>query len=96
MLGVLVAWAAGNLFGLGPTSVAVALLVGFAAGSLPWLSGQGTAVAATAVVVLTTGFATNDTMLVHRLADTAIGIVTGLLVNLSSGRRCGRAPRSPR
>jgi len=81
VLGVLVAWAAGNLFGLGPTSVAVALLAGFATGALPWLKGQGTAVAATAVVVLTTGFATNDTMLVHRLADTAIGIATGLLVN---------------
>ncbi len=83
VLGVLVAWAAGNLFGLGPASVAVALLVGFAGGALPWLSGQGTAVAATAVVVLTTGFATNDTMLVHRLADTAIGIASGLLVNLA-------------
>ena len=83
VLGVLVAWAVGNLFGLGPTALAVSLLVGFAAGALPWLSGQGTATAATAVVVLTTGFANNDNMLVHRLADTAIGIVTGLLVNFA-------------
>jgi len=82
VLGVLVAWAVGNLLGLGPTSVAVALLVGFAVGTLPWLSGQGTAVAATAVIVLTTGFADNDNMLVKRLADTGIGIATGLLVNL--------------
>ena len=82
VLGVLVAWAVGNALGLGPTSVAVSLLVGFAIGTLPWMAGQGTAVAATAVIVLTTGFADNDNMLLKRLADTGIGIATGLLVNL--------------
>lgn len=81
VIGVVVAWAVGNALGLGPTSVAVALLIGFAIGTLPWMSGEGTAVAATAVIVLTTGFADNDNMLFKRLADTAIGIGTGLLIN---------------
>ena len=38
--------------------------------------------AATGLVVLTTGFSTHDEVLVDRLFDTAIGIVVGLAVNL--------------
>ena len=78
VLGVLVAWVVGNSLALDPVSVAVAMTAGLALGAVPWLSGQGTTVAATAVIVLSTGFANNDNVLVSRLADTAIGIVTGL------------------
>ena len=38
--------------------------------------------AATGLIVLTTGFSTHDAVLVDRLFDTAIGIVVGLAVNL--------------
>ena len=83
VLGVLVAWVVGNSLALDPVSVAVAMTAGLVLGAVPWLSGQGTTVAATAVIVLSTGFANNDNVLVSRLADTAIGIVTGLLVNFA-------------
>ncbi|MBB6628028.1 FUSC family protein [Nocardioides sp. KIGAM211] len=82
VVGVLVAWVVGNLLGLSPLAVGVALLAGLAIGALPWFEGQGTTAAATALVVLTTGFSTNDNVLVSRLVDTAVGVVVGLLVNL--------------
>ena len=82
VLGVLLAWAVGNLLGLDTTAVAVALLIGLVVGAAPWFEGQATGVAATALVVLTTGFSDNDSMLLSRLLDTGIGIGVGLLVNL--------------
>jgi uncharacterized membrane protein YccC len=67
--------------GLDVWSVAVVLMVGMAFGALPWFEGQTTAVAATGLIVLTTGFANDDSLLVTRLLDTAIGIGVGLVVN---------------
>jgi uncharacterized membrane protein YccC len=81
VLGVLSAWAVGNLMGVDVWSVAVVLVVGLAIGALPWFEGQTTTIAATALIVLTTGFANNDFMLLSRLADTGIGIGVGLVVN---------------
>ncbi|MFC4785988.1 FUSC family protein [Nocardioides sp. MAHUQ-72] len=78
--GVLLAWAVGNVVGLDPLAVGVVLLLGLSVGAHRIFEGQGTTVAATALVVLTTGFSTNDHMLVSRLLDTAIGIVVGLVV----------------
>ena len=81
VLGVLVSWAIGNAMGLDLWSVGVLLVVGLAIGALPWFEGQSTAVAATGLIVLTTGFANDDSMLLTRLLDTAIGIGVGLVVN---------------
>jgi len=79
--GVLLAWAVGNALGLDTVSVAVVLTLGLAIGALPWFGEEAITVAATAMVVLTTGFSSDDSMLLDRLGDTAIGIVVGLLVN---------------
>jgi len=83
VLGVLVAWAVGNTLGLDPLAVAVAIALGLVVGSVPWFADEGTTIAATALVVLTTGFSDNDIVLVSRLLDTAIGIGVGLLVNFT-------------
>ena len=51
-------------------------------GSVRWFRDESTSVAATGLIVLTTGFSTQDQVLLDRLFDTAIGIVVGLAVNM--------------
>ena len=82
VVGVLLASGIGNLLGLDVVSVGVVIALGLAVGALPWLRGEETTVAATALVVLATGFADDDVALVARLVDTGIGIGVGILVNL--------------
>lgn len=82
VLGVLLAWAVGNLMGLSTTSVSVLLVVGLVIGAARWFREESTAVAATGLLVLTTGLSGRDHVLLDRLFDTTIGIVVGLAVNL--------------
>jgi hypothetical protein len=82
VLGVLLAWAVGNYLGLTTFAVSTLLVVGLLAGSVRWFRDESTAVAATGLIVLTTGFSTQDQVLLDRLFDTAIGIVVGLAVNM--------------
>lgn len=82
VLGVVLAWLVGNLVGLDATAVGLVMLLGLVIGAHRWFGTEATTVAATALVVLTTGFSDNDSLLLFRLADTAIGIVVGLLVNV--------------
>jgi hypothetical protein len=63
-------------------AVGMVLLVGLLLGTSRMLAEETTAVAATGLIVLTTGFSTKDVLLVERLLDTAIGIAVGLVVNL--------------
>jgi len=81
VLGVLLAWAVGNMLGLTTVSVSALLVIGLLIGSMHWFRDESTAVAATGLIVLTTGFSTQDQVLVDRLLDTTIGIVVGLVVN---------------
>ncbi|MCY7395460.1 MAG: aromatic acid exporter family protein [Nocardioides sp.] len=83
VIGVVLAWAVGNALGLDTAAVVVVLALGLAIGAMPWCGDEATAVAATALVVLTTGFSEDDSMLLARLGDTGIGIVVGLLVNVA-------------
>ncbi|MGH3331807.1 MAG: FUSC family protein [Nocardioidaceae bacterium] len=82
VLGVVLAWAVGNTLGLDPVALAVMLALGLVIGRLSRLREQSTTVAATALIVLTTGFSDQDQVLLGRLLDTAIGIAVGLAVNL--------------
>jgi len=82
VLGVLLAWLVGNSLGLTPTAVGLLLAIGLLIGSITWFRDDTTTIAATGLIVLTTGFATDDLVLISRLFDTAIGVVVGLLVNL--------------
>lgn len=81
VVGVVLAWAVGQVLGLDAAAVAVVLLTGLLVGAARWFGGEGTTLTATALVVLTTGYS-QDTMLLSRLADTGIGIGVGLAVNL--------------
>ena len=80
-LGVVLAWLVGDALGLDTVSVAIALTLGLVVGAFTWFEDEATTIAATALVVLTTGFSQDDSMLVSRLLDTGIGIGVGLAIN---------------
>jgi hypothetical protein len=82
IVGVLLAFGAGELFGVSALSIGVVVFLGLLAGSVRAQQTQATTAAATALVVLTTGYSDDGGMLAARLLDTGIGIVVGLLVNL--------------
>jgi hypothetical protein len=82
VLGVLLAFAAGTALGVNALSLGIVILAGLLVGSVRGLRAETTTAAATALVVLTTGYSDNSDILVARLLDTAIGIAVGLLVNL--------------
>ncbi len=82
VLGVLVAFGAGQAFGVNALSLGVAVLCGLAAGTIKGLRAETTTTAATAIIVLTTANIDNWMMLGARLVDTGLGIAVGLLVNL--------------
>ncbi len=69
---MLLAWGVGSHLGLTTSSVSVLLAVGLLVGSLRWFRDESTAVAATGLIVLTTGFSTRDQVLLDRLFDTSI------------------------
>lgn len=81
--GVLLAWSAGTLVGPDVAALAAAVFLGLLLGKSRWLEGEATTAAATALVVLTTGFADDQHLLVDRLLDTGIGIAVGLVVNVA-------------
>ena len=59
------------------------MLAGLIAGTARPLRAESTTAAATALVVLLTGYADDGSMLLARLADTFVGIGVGLVVNLA-------------
>jgi uncharacterized membrane protein YgaE (UPF0421/DUF939 family) len=82
VLGVLVAFVVGELFGLSAVSVGAAILVGLLVGSVRGLRDETTTTAATALIVLTNGYSDNGGLLGARFLDACLGIAVGLLVNL--------------
>jgi uncharacterized membrane protein YccC len=82
VLGVLLAFAAGAVFGVNAAALAVVLLLALAIGSTRVLRDESTTAATTALVVLLAGYSADWEMLGNRLLDTVIGIVVGLAVNL--------------
>ena len=83
VLGVLLAAAVGSAFGVNAATLAAAMFVALMAGALPAFRGESTTAAATALVVLATGYSDDGSVLIARLLDTAIGIGVGFLVTLA-------------
>jgi uncharacterized membrane protein YccC len=81
--GVLLAWSAGTLIGPDVAALAAVVFLGLLIGRSRWLEGETTTAAATALVVLTTGFADDQHLLVDRLLDTGIGVAVGLVINVA-------------
>jgi uncharacterized membrane protein YccC len=82
VLGVLLAFAAGTTLGVNAAALAVVLTLALAAGLTRPLRAESTTAAATALVVLLTGYSDDAGLVFTRLLDTGIGIAVGLLVNL--------------
>ena len=82
VLGVVLAFAAGTALGVNAASLGIVLLAGRLAGATRSLRAESTTAAATALVVLLTGYAGDSPVLFARLLDTVIGIGVGLAVNL--------------
>ena len=82
VLGVLLAFLGGTLFGVNAVTLGAVLFVALLAGSWRGMRDESTTAAATALVVLLTGYSDDSGALAARLADTAIGIGVGMLVNL--------------
>ena len=82
VIGVLIAWLVGNFIGSTPFGLTLVLLAGMLVGQVGWLRDEATTAATTGLFVLTTGYSTQDWLLVDRLLDSAVGIVVGLAVNL--------------
>jgi hypothetical protein len=83
VLGVLLAWCVGNVAGLSTASVTVLLVLGLGIGATRWFRDESTVVAATGLLVLTTGLSGRDNVLMDRLVDTAVGVLVGLAINLA-------------
>jgi len=82
VIGVVFAWGTGNLLGLDPVALAVMLLGAMTIGHIAFLREESSTIAATALIVLTTGYSDQDTLLIMRLIDTAIGVAVGLAINV--------------
>lgn len=81
VVGVLLAWVTGNTLGLDPSALAMMLLAALLIGQVGWLRDEATTAAATALIVLTTGFSDENHVLIGRLFDTAIGVGVGVFIN---------------
>jgi uncharacterized membrane protein YccC len=93
LIGVLVAFGAGRVFEPEALALATAVLIGLLVGSIRRLRADSATAAATAIVVLTTGYSDDGGMLAARLLDTGIGIAVACSSTSRCGRRCATAAR---
>lgn len=81
-LGIGLSFVVAQALGVGPAALGVTMLLGLVLARLGVLSEGGVAIATTAIFVLTTGYVQQETLLLSRLLDTAVGVVVGIAVNL--------------
>jgi uncharacterized membrane protein YccC len=81
-LGIGLSFVVAEVVGLGALSLGLALLAGLLLSRAGVLRDEGVTVATTALFVLTTGYEQQQTMLLDRFLDTAIGVAVGIVANL--------------
>lgn len=81
-LGIGLSFVVAQALGVGPATLGVTMLLGLLLARLSVLSEGGVAIATTAIFVLTTGYVQQETLLLSRLLDTAVGVAVGVGVNL--------------
>ncbi len=81
-MGILLSFLAVEALGYGPLTLGVTVLAGLLAARSRLLREEGVTVATTCLFLLTAGSSTQEGLLIDRLGDTVLGVVTGLLVNL--------------
>ncbi len=81
-LGIIVSFLAVVSLGSGVLSLGVAVLVGLLLARLTAIRAEGVTVATTALFVLTSGTGEESVLLLHRFADTLLGVAVGVAVNL--------------
>jgi uncharacterized membrane protein YccC len=81
-LGIVLSYVFAEVVGTGAATLGFALLAALGLSRLGVLRDEGVTVATTALFVLTTGYEHQQTVLLDRLADTAIGVALGVAANL--------------
>lgn len=81
-LGIIVSFVAVSLLGYGIAALGLAVLVGLLLARLGPLRLEGVTAATTALFVLTSATGDESVLLLHRFADTLLGVAVGIVINL--------------
>lgn len=80
-LGVGVSFLIGHFLGVSIWTFALALLIGLVGARISWIRDEGTAIATTAIFVLSSGFDDQSPLLVDRMIEVGVGVAVALAVN---------------
>lgn len=81
--GVGLSFLIGNFLGVSLWTFALALLVGLLGVRVTWIRDEGIAIATTAIFILGSGFDSQQSLLLERIFESALGVAVGLIVNLA-------------
>ena len=81
-VGVLLSFVIGAWLGVSVWTFALALLVGLLGARITWIRDEGIAIATTAIFVLGSGFDGQESLLIDRIIEVALGVAVGVVVNL--------------
>jgi uncharacterized membrane protein YgaE (UPF0421/DUF939 family) len=82
LVGIVLSYLATSVLGYGAASLAVAVLVGLLLARTRLIKEEGVAVATTALFVITSGYGSQETLLLDRFLDTLVGVAVGIVVNV--------------
>ncbi|WP_028659922.1 FUSC family protein [Nocardioides insulae] len=82
VLGIVLSYLAVLVLGYGAASLGVAVLLGLLIARTPLIREEGIAVATTALFVITSGYGSQEQLLLDRFLDTLIGVAVGIVVNV--------------